>query len=136
MRIGELANTAGTSTKTIRYYEQVGILPEPPRTPSGYRDYNENAIDRLSFIRSAQRAGLTLAEIRGIIDVRNEGDIPCEHVIDLIDNKLATIDERMAALERTRDELNRLKSRSETLNPRNCELGSVCHIIEKTPPPT
>ena len=136
MRIGELANTADTSTKTIRYYEQLGILPEPPRTPSGYRDYNEDAIDRLSFIRSAQRAGLTLAEIRGIIDVRNEGDTPCEHVIDLIDNKLATIDERMAALERTRDELNRLKSRSETLNPRNCEPGSVCHIIQKTPPPT
>jgi DNA-binding transcriptional MerR regulator len=109
MRIGQLADAAETSTKTIRHYESVGILPEPPRTQSGYRDYDDDARDRLSFIQSAQEAGLTLAEIRGIIDVRNEGGSPCEHVDDLIDKKLASIEVRMTALERTRDELNRLK---------------------------
>jgi len=136
MRIGELAHAADTSTKTIRYYEQVGIIPEPSRTQSGYRDYDDNATDRLGFIKSAQRAGLTLAEIRGIIDVRTEGEVPCEHVIELIDSKLAGIDERMEALERTREELNRLKTRSTTLNPKNCEPGAVCHIIQTETPPT
>ena len=133
MRIGELAQSVDTSTKTIRYYEHVGILPEPTRTQSGYRDYGDDARDRLSFIQSAQRAGLTLAEIRGIIDVRTEGDIPCEHVAELIDKKLASIDERMAALERTRAELNQMRSRSKSLNPSNCEPGAVCHIIQTTP---
>jgi DNA-binding transcriptional MerR regulator len=90
---------------------------------------HDDAKERLQFIRSAQRAGLTLTEIRGIIDVRADGDTPCEHVLDLIDDKLASIDARMAALEQTRTELTRLKSRSADLDPQECEPGSVCQII-------
>ena len=129
MRIGQLATKANTSTKTIRYYEQIGVMPEAERTPTGYRDYTDDAKERLQFIGSAQRAGLTLTEIRGIIDVRADGDTPCEHVLDLIDDKLASIDARMAALEQTRTELTGMKSRSADLDPQQCEPGSVCQII-------
>ncbi|MGW1553897.1 MerR family DNA-binding transcriptional regulator, partial [Streptomyces sp. NPDC002346] len=59
MRIGELATQAGLSTKTIRFYEEAGLLPAPPRTSGGYRDYPEQAATRLSFVRDAQAAGLT-----------------------------------------------------------------------------
>ena len=57
MRIGELAATAGVTTKTIRYYESIGLLPEPARTPSGYRDYDETYADRLTFIRRSGAFG-------------------------------------------------------------------------------
>jgi MerR family transcriptional regulator, copper efflux regulator len=70
MRIGELAEQAGISTKAIRYYEQVGILTPPARTPSGYRSYDDTALGRLSFVRAAQAVGLTLGEIRQVIAFR------------------------------------------------------------------
>jgi MerR family copper efflux transcriptional regulator len=73
MRIGEVADAAGLSTKALRYYEQAGLIDEPARTPSGYRDYDAGVLDRLRFIRSAQAAGLTLGEIKGVIAFRERG---------------------------------------------------------------
>jgi hypothetical protein len=62
--IGELGKEAGLSAKTIRYYEDIGVIPEPHRTSSGYRDYGEGALDRLRFIKAAQAVGFSLGEIR------------------------------------------------------------------------
>ena len=76
MRIGELAEQAGISTKAIRYYEQVGILTPPARTPSGYRSYDPSALGRLGFVRAAQAVGLTLGEIRQIIAFRDNDRHP------------------------------------------------------------
>ena len=61
MHIGALAAASGATTKTIRFYEQAGLIPDPPRTQAGYRDYRAESVDRLAFIRTAQAAGLTLA---------------------------------------------------------------------------
>jgi DNA-binding transcriptional MerR regulator len=77
MRIGELAEQAGISTKAIRYYEQIGILTPPARTASGYRTYDEVALGRLGFVRAAQAVGFTLGEIRQIIAFRDDGQAPC-----------------------------------------------------------
>ena len=77
MRIGELAAQAGIATKAIRYYEQIGILTPPARTPSGYRSYDQTALGRLGFVRAAQALGLTLGEIRQIIAFRYDGAAPC-----------------------------------------------------------
>ena len=96
MRIGELAQRAGLSTKALRFYEQAGVLPRPARTASGYRDYDETALARLGFVRAAQSAGLTLAEIRTIIEVREDQGRPCEHVADLLDRHVAALDQRIA----------------------------------------
>ncbi|QEU83480.1 MerR family DNA-binding protein [Streptomyces viridosporus] len=79
------------------------MLPPPPRTPGGYRDYPDHTVTRLAFIRDAQRAGLTLAEIRSILALRDDGHAPCAHVTVLIDEHLADIDRRMAELTATRD---------------------------------
>src|SRR6266566_6256771 len=80
MRIGVLAAQAGITAKTIRFYEDTGLMPAPARTPAGYRDYPAGAAARLAFIRDAQAAGLSLAEIRSILAIRDDGQAPCQHV--------------------------------------------------------
>src|SRR6266699_6379053 len=101
MLIGELAATAGLSAKTIRFYEQAGLMPAPPRTPAGYRDYPPAALDRLAFIANAQVAGFTLAEIRSVLAVRDSGDPPCRHVATLIGQHPAQVEPPLAARART-----------------------------------
>lgn len=127
MRIGELAQRAGVPTRTIRYYEDIGLLPEPLRTEGGYRDYDRSAIARLRFIKAAQSVGLTLGEIREVLAFRDRGETPCKHVIDLIERHARDLSERIAALERMRGDLERLARRARTLPPR---AGRFCHIIE------
>ncbi len=76
MRIGELGERLGVNTKTIRYYESIGLVPEPERTSSGYRIYSEADVERLVFIKSAQRLGLALDEVREILALRERGRRP------------------------------------------------------------
>ncbi|HEV8173626.1 MAG TPA: MerR family transcriptional regulator, partial [Actinoplanes sp.] len=78
MRVSELAAAAGVAADTIRYYERAGLLPAPPRTASGYRAYDEDAVDRLRFIQGAQRLGLRLRDIADLLAVRDTGVCPCE----------------------------------------------------------
>lgn len=129
MRIGELAERAGVSTKTIRYYEKIGVLQEPERSPSGYRDYDDEAVARLGFVRAAQASGLTLGEIRGIIALRDRGETPCGHVLDLLTVRAAEVDRRIAELESLRAELGRLARRARSLDPADCDPRRVCHLI-------
>ncbi len=77
MLIGELADAAGLPTQTIRFYERRGLLPEPVRGANGYRIYDESTLTRLNLVRTAQAAGLTLAEIGSVIDLRDDGNVPC-----------------------------------------------------------
>lgn len=98
MRIGELSHVVGVTSQTIRFYEREGLLPPPQRASNGYRDYNESSTNRLLFIRSAQSAGLTLAEIATVIDLREEGQEPCAHVVDLLGAKLESVRARQAEL--------------------------------------
>ncbi len=130
MRIGEFSETSGIPTKTIRYYESVGLLPEPARLENGYRDYDASAAKRLEFIRASQSLGLTLGEIRSILDFRDRGEAPCTHVASLIDRRAREISAEIAALERARVELERLARRARRLSPRDCETANFCHIIE------
>ena len=129
MRIGELAQRAGLTTKALRFYEQAGVLPQPPRTASGYRDYDATALPRLRFVRAAQAAGLTLSEIRTVIAVREDRGAPCGHVTALLDRHAAALDERIAELEATRAEVRRLRERAATLDPAACADAGVCHVI-------
>lgn len=127
MRIGELAERAGTSPKTIRYYEAINLIPEPPRLPNGYRDYGERSVERLRFVRSAQAIGLSLDEIRDVLDLRDGGAAPCTHVLELIDCRAAELGERVRVLESMREQLLKLareSGRSFTYP------ATFCHIIE------
>jgi DNA-binding transcriptional MerR regulator len=130
MRIGELASRSGLSDKTLRYYEDIGVIDPPARTPNGYRDYPKKVLERLAFVRGAQSAGLTLGEIREIVALRDRGTTPCTHVVELIQMRAAEIDEQIVELERMRGELRRLRARARRLDPRDCHPSRICHIIE------
>jgi MerR family transcriptional regulator, copper efflux regulator len=129
MRIGELAEQAGISTKAIRYYEQIGILAPPARTAAGYRTYDQLTIGRLTFVRAAQAVGLTLGEIRQIIAFRDDGQAPCAHVTGLLQRHAADLDMRIRELQQLRGELRDLAERATTLDPEQCPPEWVCHII-------
>ena len=130
MRIGELATRTGVPAKTIRYWEQLGLLPAPARTDAGYRDYRPQAATRLGFIRAAQSIGLSLGEIREILAVRDRGQTPCAHVARLIEQHAAELAERIAALERMRQDLEHLARKARTVPPEQLVQAAYCHLIE------
>ena len=127
MRIGEAAGRAGVPAKTIRFWEEQHMLPPPARTRAGYRDYDPAIVERLTFIRQAQAAGLTLEHIRQVLDIRDGGDPPCVHVVGLIARRLAAVDARLAELARTRDQLVVLAARATAQDPADCR--GYCSII-------
>lgn len=136
MRIGELATNTAVPAKTIRYWEQFGLLPPPTRTPAGYRDYQPQAATRLGFIRAAQSIGLSLGEIREILAVRDRGQTPCAHVAQLIDQHADQLAERIAALELMRQDLERLARTARTVPPEQLEQAAYCHLIETSAQPS
>ena len=131
MRIGELAEQAGVSTKTVRYYESIGLVPDAPRTRSGYREYEADAVERLRFIRDAQTAGLSLTEIASILELKDRGEGSCEHTRDLVHRHLAEIDEQIERLHATRHELLHLAERADHTDPADCTDPHRCQVITR-----
>jgi len=129
MRIGELAAEAGTTTKTLRFYEESGLLPQAQRAANGYRHYGPEALSRLDFIRRGQAAGLTLAEIREVIDIREAGDAPCRHVYELISARLVDIERQIADLEALRDALIERRDQAREADPSTCPSETVCRYV-------
>ncbi len=129
MRIGELAAASSTTTKTLRFYEVAGLLPAPPRTSGGYRDYPEEAVTRLDFIRRARTAGLTLAQVREIIDVRNAGAAPCEHVRQLLIARMRDLDRQIENLQALRATVADLHNAATIVEPAICEPAAVCRYL-------
>jgi len=105
MRVGELARRAGLTPDAIRFYERRGLLPSPPRTPSGYRDFPASTLEDLSFIRKGQALGLRLAEIQEIIELTKLGQRPCEQVRVAIHGRLEEVTDRIAELRALRETL-------------------------------
>lgn len=129
MRIGELGNQTDVPTKTIRYYEGIGLLPEPERAHNGYREYSDDAVLRLRFIRDAQATGLSLTEIASILDLRSAGEGTCRHVIDLLERHLEDLDRHMEKLHATRGQLVSLTERAKGLDPEDCTDPNRCQTI-------
>ncbi|WP_121258928.1 heavy metal-responsive transcriptional regulator [Nocardioides ferulae] len=129
MRIGEAAEAAAVAAQTIRFYERRGLLPQPPRGPNGYRDYDASVLNRLAFIRSGQAAGLTLVEVASILELRRDGAVPCSHVHSLLVTKREDIRARQRELAALEAEIEGLISRSDRLDPADCTDTKICHII-------
>ena len=108
MRIGELATAAGVSPDTLRYYERRGLLPRASRLENGYRAYGPEAARRVGVIRAGLSAGLTLDEIREVLQLRDGGAAPCRRVRDLVAVKLAEVERRLDDLTATRDRMRAL----------------------------
>ncbi len=131
MKIGELAERVGINPKTIRYYEEIELLPRAPRTESGYREYADKDADRLEFIRSAQALGIALGEIKEVLAFRDRGTYPCPYVLRLINTKVKEIESRIQGLRMLAADLKRLR-RAATAVPLEGSAGKArfCHIIE------
>ena len=129
MRIGELAAAAGTTTKTLRFYEDTGLLPQTERAANGYRDYGPEALSRLDFIRRGRIAGLTLAQIREVIDIRDAGEAPCHHVYEVFAARVLDIERQIADLDALRADLSQRRDQAGEADPSACPAETVCRYV-------
>ena len=131
MVIHELAKHTGVPTKTIRYYESIGLLPRPVRAANNYRQYTPAEAERLRFIASARSLGFSLADIAEILAARDDGLAPCQHILDGIGRQLAEIDYRIADLLALRESLKQLQTEGAIL-PRDDVRGEhcICYLIK------
>ncbi len=130
MKIGELAKATGLSAKTIRFYEAEGLIPDPPRTNSGYRAYAEPDVARLEFIIKAKRLGLSLDEIKGILQLHDWSEPTCVHVRSLLEEKVAQIETVIRDLLGFKEELETLRDKASSLVDCRPLGGNICSIIE------
>lgn len=116
LRIGEVAARARVNVQTLRYYERIGLLPEPRRSSSGYRAYPPKAVHTVRLIKRAQALGFTLTEIRELLRLAG-GDDACGPIRELADRRIARLDTKIAGLQAMRDELRRLATGCEVPHP-------------------
>ena len=105
LRVSDLAARSGVSPDAIRFYERERLLRPPSRTTSGYRQFDEDAIRRVRFIKGAQSLGLKLAEIRELLEIQDRGACPCGHTGQLVERRIADLDQEIEELQRLRSEL-------------------------------
>ncbi|QDG87118.1 heavy metal-responsive transcriptional regulator [Pseudarthrobacter sp. NIBRBAC000502770] len=129
MRIGETAAAAGLTAKTLRFYEDRGLLPAADRAPNGYRDYPHETVSRLEFIRRGRTAGLTLAQISDILTVRDLGQAPCVHVKDLLASQLRHLDAQIAELTALRATVAEFHDAAAAGNPASCDPERICSYL-------
>lgn len=130
--IGIIAKQTGVPIKTIRYYEDVGLLPKPARTASGYRLYDRAVADRLQFIKKAQNLGLRLEGIKEILDLADRGRCPCGHVQHLLQLRLRELNQKIADLHLIRQRIT--KAVRSGCPPRFRPHGkAVCPTIDRQP---
>lgn len=105
LSIGQVARQSGVGVETIRFYEREGLLEEPPRRASGYRQYSEQVVTRLHFIKRAQRLGFSLKEINELLLLRVDTDTSCEQVKQRTEAKIAEVERKLVELQRMRQAL-------------------------------
>lgn len=108
LTIGRVAKQADIHIETIRYYERRGLLPDPPRTEGGYRQYDAESVTRLRFIKEAQALGFTLEEIQGLLALRVDKETSCEDVRRRAEHKVADIEAKISALQAMHDALQEM----------------------------
>jgi len=105
LSIGQVARRAGVGVETVRYYEREGLLEEPPRRASGYRQYSEEVVKRLHFIKRAQKLGFSLKEITELLLLRVDAQNACEEVRQRTEAKIAEVERKLIELQRMRQAL-------------------------------
>ncbi|MCH8342251.1 MAG: heavy metal-responsive transcriptional regulator [Chloroflexi bacterium] len=131
LQIGQVARNLGLNPTTIRYYEDIGLLPEPKRTLSGYRQYSAPDVERIDFIRRARTLELSLDEIGEILSFRDQGEAPCPYVLHLIAAKITQVERKIDGLRQLHRELRDLHAEAAALSLDTlASKGHLCHIIE------
>lgn len=129
LKIGEVAEGGGVNLQTIRYYEREGLLPEPPRTSSGYRMYSDDAVRRVRFIKRAQELGFSLKEIKELMALRFDSETSSVTVRERIQAKLSEVEDKMRALKAIKQALQRIACTCSGQGP-----VSECPILESLDP--
>src|SRR5215471_2518530 len=110
LSIGQVARLAGVGVETVRFYEREGLLEEPPRRASGYRQYSEQVVTRLRFIKRAKLLGFSLKEISELLLLRVDSQTSCEEVKQRTEAKLVEVEQKMVELQRMRHALLQVAS--------------------------
>lgn len=131
LQIGQAAESTGVPPKTLRYYEDIGLIA-PERTESGYRLYSASMLERIRFVIKAKQLGFTLNEIADVLALKDDETEPCDHVSSLIEYRLADIEERLRALNQLKVELESVRDSNMGVHAGPCR-GTVCHLIEDAP---
>lgn len=130
LRIGQLAQATGVSAKTIRYYEEVGVLPPAQRAENGYRLYSAEDVQRLRFIRNARRLDFSLDDLREVVALRDRGEAPCNYVAHLLQQKATEIEEQIQQLQALQQDLQQLVVQVDNLPAGDLEAKTcACHLI-------
>ncbi|MBI3466780.1 MAG: heavy metal-responsive transcriptional regulator [Planctomycetes bacterium] len=129
LTIGQVARRAGVGVETVRFYEREGLLAEPPRRESGYRQYGEDIVARLQFIRRAKELGFTLNEIKELLSLRLDPSTTCAEVKDRAQAKIADIEQKIRTLQRMKKALVRLTRACSGRGPTR-----ECPILESLEP--
>ncbi len=125
LTIGKVARLAGVGVETIRFYERQGLIAEPPRKESGYRQYPQQTVVRVRFIRRAKELGFTLKEINEMLYLRNDPNTTCEEIRVLAEAKKVDIEEKIRALQKIKEALVKLLATCEGRGP-----VSECPILD------
>ena len=132
MQIRELSGSSGVPAKTIRYYEDIGLLPPAARKPNGYREYGDVDVERLKLVAGARRLDFSLEEIREILDLRDRRIAPCGVLLELLDQKADEIGQRVEELQRVQKDLEALYSVGLTFPTDDVEgKNCVCHLVSE-----
>jgi MerR family copper efflux transcriptional regulator len=130
MTVGEVADAVGVSAKAIRLWEAKGLLPDIERTPGGYRLYDESHLAILRFIHQARTLGMTLADIRRVLDLEHAGAARCDYVARMLDNRIAEIDRTLSTLGQLRKTLLDVRDRADEAADTTGRGYGLCPIIE------
>ena len=123
--IGQVARRAGVGVETVRFYEREGLLEEPVRRDSGYRQYSQDAVAQILFIKRAQRLGFSLKEIQELLTLRVDGKTSCEQMKEHAAAKLAEVERKMVELQYMRQALLQVASLCEGEGP-----SSRCPMLD------
>ena len=125
LTIGSMAKRTGTKVQTIRYYEQIGLMPEPGRTEGGQRRYGEAELDRLSFIRHSRQLGFPLEAIRELLDLSDHPDRSCDEADVIARRQLKQVEQKMERLRALQTELKRMVEECRGGKTANCRVLEV-----------
>jgi DNA-binding transcriptional MerR regulator len=132
MQINQLADLTGVSSKTIRYYESIGVLPQPHRSSNRYRDYDEADLERLKLVAGARRLEFSLDDITEIIAMRDRRDAPCRVVLDKLVQKADEVAHRIIELQQLEQELRHLHELGQTFPTDDVDgKACVCHLVSE-----
>src|SRR5918996_4991094 len=132
MQINQLADLTGVSPKTIRYYESIGVLPEPQRGPNGYRDYEDSDVERLKLVLGARRLEFSLDDVTEIIAMRDRREAPCRVMLDKLAQKADEIADRIVELQHLEQELRHLHELGQTFPTDDVDgKACVCHLVSE-----